>query len=128
MIATSRWHVFVYGTLRRGEPNHHLLDPRALVRTCRTEPRFTLVSLGAFPAMVPGGTTAVVGELYEIDTVTLAALDRLEDHPRFYRRTPIRLEGGAEALAYLLSPEQAKRFPRIPSGDWLDANHKEPPR
>lgn len=42
-----------------------------------------------------------------------------------YRRRPIRLADGDEVLAYLLSPEQVRGQPRIPSGDWLDANHKE---
>jgi gamma-glutamylcyclotransferase (GGCT)/AIG2-like uncharacterized protein YtfP len=58
--------------------------------------------------------------------VTLAALDRLEGHPRFYQRRPIRLADGDEVLAYLLSPEQAHGRTRIPSGDWTNANrHKE---
>jgi gamma-glutamylcyclotransferase (GGCT)/AIG2-like uncharacterized protein YtfP len=86
MIPATRTQVFVYGTLRRGEPNHHLLDARMLLRAGRTEPRFTLVSLGAVPAMIDGGETAVAGEVYDVDAVTLAALDRLEGHPRFYRR------------------------------------------
>ena len=73
----TRARVFVYGTLRAGEPNHYLLDHHDLVARARTEAAFELVSLGAFPAMIAGGTTAVVGEVYEIDPVTLAALDRL---------------------------------------------------
>ena len=97
-----------------------------LVARARTEAAFELVSLGVFPAMIAGGRTAVVGEVYEIDPVTLAALDRLEGHPRFYERTAIRLEDGDEVLAYLLSPEQARGRTRIPSGDWTDADrHKE---
>ena len=126
MIPDTRTRVFVYGTLRLGEPNHYLLDDRALVGSVCTEPAFELVSLGAFPAMVAGGTTAVVGEVYEVDLVTLAALDRLEGHPRFYQRRPIRLADGDEVLAYLLSPEQAHGQTRIPSGDWTNANrHRE---
>ena len=122
----TRARVFVYGTLRAGEPNHYLLDHHDLVARARTEAEFELVSLGAFPAMIAGGRTAVVGEVYEIDPVTLAALDRLEGHPRFYQRTAIRLEDGDEVLAYLLSPEQARGRTRIPSGDWTDADrHKE---
>ncbi len=118
--------VFVYGTLRAGEPNHHLLDDHALVGEARTKPAFELVSLGAFPAMIAGGTTAVVGEVYEVDPFTLAALDRLEGHPRFYQRRPIRLEDGDEVFTYLLSPEQTRGRTRIPSGDWTHTNrHKE---
>ena len=76
--------------------------------------------------MGAGGTSAVVGEVYEVDPVTFAALDRLEGHPRFYQHTAIRLEDGDEALAYLLSPEQAHGRTRIPKGDWANANrHKE---
>ena len=74
----TRARVFVYGTLRAGEPNHYLLDNHDLVTRARTEAAFELVSLGAFPAMIAGGATAVVGEVYEIDPVTLAALDRLD--------------------------------------------------
>lgn len=102
MIPATRTRVFVYGTLRRGEPNHHLLDARMLLRAGRTEPRFTLVSLGAFPAMIDGGETAVVGEVYDVDAVTLAALDRLEGHPRFYRRRPI-------------PPRRRRRGPGLPA-------------
>ena len=120
----ERTRVFVYGTLRAGEPNHYLLDDHNLVGEARTEPAFELVSLGAFPAMIPGGTTAVVGEVYEVDPVTLAALGRLEGHPRFYQRRTIRLEGGDEVSTYLLSPEQAQGTTRIPSGDWTDAKQQ----
>jgi gamma-glutamylcyclotransferase (GGCT)/AIG2-like uncharacterized protein YtfP len=114
--------VFVYGTLRAGEPNHYLLDHHALVRRARTEPAFELVSLGAFPAMVAGGATAVVGEVYDVDAVTLAALDRLEGHPRFYERRTVRLQDGDEVAAYVLPIEQAHGRPRIPSGDWMESN------
>ena len=112
--------VFVYGTLRGGEANHALLAASRRVGEGRTEPRYTLVSLGAFPAMVQGGKTAVVGEVYEVDAVTLAALDQLEGHPSFYRRRLIRLADGDEVQAYLLSAQQVIGRPLIPSGDWLN--------
>lgn len=110
--------VFVYGTLLSGEPNHRLLADAELVGAARTEPEFDLVSLGAFPAMVPGGGTAIAGEVYEVDPDTLEALDRLEGHPRFYRRRAVRLDDGGEVLAYLLTPDQVRGRPRITSGDW----------
>jgi len=113
--------VFVYGTLRRGEANHHLLETRDFVGMAQSEACFTLVDLGAFPAMVPGGGTAVVGEVYEVGPVTLAALDRLEGHPRFYQRHTIQLADGSTALAYLLSPEQSIGKASLSSGDWLEA-------
>ena len=60
----------------------------------------------------------MAGEVYSVDSPTLAALDRLEGHPRFYRRTPITLAGGRHALAYLQAPDQTHGRPRITSGDW----------
>ena len=110
--------VFVYGTLLSGEPNHPVLAAAVLVGEARTGHEFELVSLGAFPAMVPGGGTSVTGEVYEVDSTTLGALDRLEGHPRFYRRSTVRLDDGGEVLAYLLTPDQVRGRPRIDSGDW----------
>ena len=125
MSAPSRTQVFVYGTLRRGEQNHYLLEARKPLRVGRTEARFTLVSLGPYPAMIEGGETAVLGEVYDVDPLTLAALDELEDHPTFYQRRPIRLDDGGEVLAYLLPPEQARGRRTIPSGDWLEGKHED---
>lgn len=116
--------VFVYGTLRGGESNHHLLGQSAPVAFTRTEAAYELVSLGAYPAMLAGGTTAVVGEVYEVDPFTLARLDELEEHPHFYQRQTIRLENGEEVMAYLLPPEQARGRTPISSGDWLDPRYE----
>lgn len=118
MSDKGRTRVFVYGTLLSGEPNSHLLERGDLVSKATTEPSFELVSLGAFPGMVAGGETAVRGEVYAVDRWTLTAMDRLEGHPRFYRREPIRMDDGTEALAYLLSGEQAAGKTKIASGDW----------
>jgi gamma-glutamylcyclotransferase (GGCT)/AIG2-like uncharacterized protein YtfP len=113
--------VFVYGTLLRGERNHHLLHDATALGTARTEAAYELADVGGYPAMVPGGGVAIAGELYTVDEPTLAALDRLEDHPHCYRRTPIRLADGRWAEAYLLDRPRADRMPRVPSGDWRAA-------
>ncbi len=111
--------VFVYGTLLAGEPNHRVLAGATLVADdARTEPAFELRDLGPFPGLVRGGSHAVVGEVYEVDDVTLAALDRLEGHPRFYKRSRISLDDGALVETYLLSPQQVEGRPVIDSGDW----------
>ncbi|MNS49465.1 Gamma-glutamylcyclotransferase family protein YtfP [compost metagenome] len=112
--------VFVYGTLLEGEPNHHVLAGARFLGPARTLPAFELVSLGPYPAMVPGGRTAVVGEVYEVSDAGLARLDWLEGYPELYGRQAIELEGGTRAIAYVQRPAQAEGMPRIPSGDWLD--------
>lgn len=84
----------------------------------QTQPAFSLYHLGGFPGLVPGGSRAVVGEVYEVDEPTLAELDRLEEHPDFYRRTRIVLASGITAETYLLRPEQVAGRPVIASGSW----------
>jgi gamma-glutamylaminecyclotransferase len=107
--------VFVYGSLMRGERYHHLLGGVVCLRSIATPPRYELVDLGPYPAMVAGGATAVSGELYRVDGTVLAALDELEGHPGIYRRTTIELADGTQADTYLM-PLAAG--PRIGSGDW----------
>jgi gamma-glutamylaminecyclotransferase len=110
--------VFVYGTLLAGERNHHYLARARLVLEARTEPAFTLYDLGSYPGLVHGGSDAVLGEVYEVDRLTLAALDGLEEHPDFYRRTRIVLPGGTAAETYLLTSSQVAGHPIISSGSW----------
>lgn len=112
--------VFVYGTLLAGESNHRQLEGARLLAVRRTEPRYTLVDLGAFPALMEGGTTAITGEVYDVDDELLRALDRFEGVPTLYRRTRIRLLGGESVDGYLLARPRAKRYPLIASGDWRE--------
>ncbi|WP_141619454.1 gamma-glutamylcyclotransferase [Myxococcus sp. AB036A] len=110
--------VFVYGTLLSGEPNHRLLRGARLIGPARTQPRFTLYDYGPFPALASRGKHAVEGEVYEVDALMLAALDRLESHPRFYRRTPITLDDVGRVEAYLFPRERLAGRPIIESGCW----------
>jgi gamma-glutamylcyclotransferase (GGCT)/AIG2-like uncharacterized protein YtfP len=114
--------VFVYGTLLAGEPNHRLLARARRVCEAATGEGFALFDLGAFPGMVRAREgSVVVGEVYEVDGPTLEALDRLEGHPSFYRRTEITLAPPMDAepvWTYLLRPEQVAGRKRIESGSW----------
>lgn len=113
--------LFVYGSLLRGEPNHTFLERARYLGDARTAPEFELVDLGDYPAMVRGGATAIVGEVYELDPQTLRVVDELEDHPEYFRRSLVRLEDGTQIESYLLPDSQADFYPRIPSGDWRGA-------
>jgi gamma-glutamylcyclotransferase (GGCT)/AIG2-like uncharacterized protein YtfP len=110
--------VFVYGTLRQGEPNHALLASARFVGEARTPPAYTLVDLGSYPAMTDGGTSAVTGELYLVDAATLARLDELEEHPVWYCRREIALTDGRRAHAYLLPRRFCDGGVPIVGGDW----------
>jgi gamma-glutamylcyclotransferase (GGCT)/AIG2-like uncharacterized protein YtfP len=110
--------IFVYGTLLSGEPNHRVLRGADRLRDARTAPQYSLHDLGAFPGLVCGGVTTVVGELYSVDATTLAELDRFEGTPRLYRRVAVQIADGATAHAYVMRAEQVASRPRIASGDW----------
>jgi gamma-glutamylaminecyclotransferase len=110
--------LFVYGTLRRGEAGHGLLRGARLLGEAKTEPEFTLLDMGEWPAVVEGGRTAVAGELYEVDEALLLELDRYEDVPDLYLRVE-RVVGGAPALIYVLRAEHGRGRLEISSGDWL---------
>lgn len=121
----ARHAVFVYGTLQRGERHHHLLAGARFGGRSRTPPRFTLVDMGGYPAMIECGVTAVEGEVWEVDDATLGALDALEEHPRFYRRVSLELADGRETLAYVLPHDLARGASEIRSGRWRSRGGRE---
>jgi gamma-glutamylcyclotransferase (GGCT)/AIG2-like uncharacterized protein YtfP len=111
--------VFVYGSLLAGESNHGLLAGAQLVGPAALPAGYALYDLGDFPGLiVAAGGAPIVGEVYEVDAATLAALDELEDHPAYYVRSPIRLADGGHAETYLLTAAQVAGAPLVASGDW----------
>jgi gamma-glutamylaminecyclotransferase len=108
--------VFVYGTLRRGEVNHHLLKDAALLGEHVTPPRYKMLNLGAYPGVVDGGSTAIVGEIYRITQKQFTDLDRLEAYPKLYGRRKIRSPWG-RAWIYLYLGNRRNRAV-IADGNW----------
>jgi gamma-glutamylaminecyclotransferase len=112
-------HVLVYGTLLRGQPNHCRMSGARFVREARTEARYTLIDLGPFPALHDGGTTSVVGEVYEVGPELLAELDRFEGVPYLYERAAVALADGDVAEVYMQrNSSRRARGVVIGSGDW----------
>jgi gamma-glutamylcyclotransferase (GGCT)/AIG2-like uncharacterized protein YtfP len=109
--------LFVYGTLLVGEPNHSRLGGCKPLSSAVSEPRYTLVDLGPYPALLQGGNTAIAGELYDVDVALLDELDAFED-PLDFRRLPIALQAGGPAEAYFFVRSSLLKEPRIPRGDW----------
>ncbi|XP_019609767.1 gamma-glutamylaminecyclotransferase isoform X1 [Rhinolophus sinicus] len=94
-------HVFVYGTLKRGQPNHKvLLDNTNGCATFQgqghTVEPYPLVIAGEhnIPHLLnlPGQGHCVVGEIYTVDERMLRFLDEFEDCPTMYQRTWVRVE------------------------------------
>ena len=109
--------VFVYGTLRQGEPFHHLLEAAHFVDHAHTPPHYSLVNVGRYPGLVAGGHSCVAGELYRVDGKTTAILDDYEGHPLDYLRQTITLSDDTKAETYIFQP-RGEEFPVIESGDW----------
>lgn len=87
--------VFVYGTLRKELGNHYFLQDSVFLGNAITDRSYVMLesSLGrSIPYVVKPNkltkdlTTFVHGEVYEVDNLTLANLDRLEGHPGWYKR------------------------------------------
>lgn len=113
--------VFVYGTLRRGEVNHHLLETAQFQGPHTTEAHYKMFSLGAYPAVVRGGPDRIQGEVYRVDARTLSRLDWLEGYPGAYKRQLIPTHWG-QAWSYLYRKSVQGRK-RIAGGLWRDQRH-----
>jgi gamma-glutamylcyclotransferase (GGCT)/AIG2-like uncharacterized protein YtfP len=114
--------VFVYGSLKRGQPNHHWLAGAPWLGEGRLD-GVQLFDLGPFPMAValPPSQQAcdlLRGELYQVDGVTLTQLDRLEGAPRLFQRHWLGLNDGRSAWVYLGRARQVRHAPPIPSGLW----------
>lgn len=107
--------VWVYGTLRQGEDNHHLLADCAFIGKWWSPTIFTLLDLGEYPGVIDG-RQAVLGEIYVVDEATLARLDALEEVPDEYRHGRLYTRWG-EALYYHYQGPVLSGHP-IVSGDW----------
>ena len=133
-------HVFVYGTLRRG-------DVRDITRL-RPAPQFVgmasvagvLYDLGPYPGVVLGGPARVTGEVYAISAELERQLDVIEEvwpqQTGEYRKQAVRVlldqpqalsgAGALDCLVYEINPSCAVGQPVITGGDWLDHLRQRP--
>jgi gamma-glutamylaminecyclotransferase len=116
---TALHRLFVYGTLMRGEVNAHLMSAARFVGEARTVTAYQLRLLEGYPALLPGGSQAVRGEIHLVDIRLLGALDEFEGHPALFRRQEVALAGGGQAEAYLFAaPAAVSAAPLLVDGDW----------
>jgi gamma-glutamylaminecyclotransferase len=115
----SRHRVFVYGTLKAGFCNFHVNRGTRVPGEFITEQAFPLYVIGAFglPWLVheAGQGHRVMGQLFEVDDESLAAMDMLErvGEPDWYTRRPLSIvpAGSGQALqaqAYFGSPARLR--------------------
>lgn len=131
--AASRGLLAVYGTLRRGQRNHPLLDGTeylgtgTVAGTMRHVPAAPTRSYG-FPVLVRGGNSRVQVEVYRVtDPDAWATLDGLEEYDEaneagseFLRRTvPINDGPVTEAQVYVYNGPVEVLGEIIEGGDWV---------
>ena len=119
-------HVFVYGTLRRGEANdiNRLHPAPRFVGTAQL--RGTLYHLGQYPGLRLIGDTLVQGEVYAISAPLEAVLDEIEAvYPQQsdeYSKAVVHVEVDGQALEcliYLINPAYVTGKPLLQGGDWV---------
>lgn len=118
MSTETRYRLFVYGSLLSGEADHGLLARAELLGSARTEPFYSLVDLGVYPALIADGSSEVLGELYLVDAKTRMHTDVCKQCPILFERGPVRLAGGEVAEAYFMSADKVRGRCRIWNGDW----------
>ncbi len=138
--------VFVYGTLRKGEYNHHYISEN-LVKSLgvfKTRDTFYLIrNKGlSFPYLISPSLIDlkeepchITGEVYEITQKGLNQLDHLEGVPDHYIRDVLFAEnedGFAQCFVYVLcdkdyirviKEDKGDHFEILRSGDWSKENH-----
>ncbi len=119
-------HLFVYGTLKRGAPNHALVAPFVVGVEVGWLPG-ALLDLGSYPGWVPGAGR-VWGELLRLRDLgrALPLLDHLEEYRgpgdpgNLYQRleVPVRTaRGSTPAWAYRYCGPRGG-FRTLPGGTW----------
>lgn len=108
--------VFVYGTLMRGQLNHHWMRGAERLGGARSPRGFSLWSLGQYPVACPEGVGCIRGEVYRLDPAHLYRLDVLEEHPQFYQRRQVATRYGMAWIYFQPKPPGGAH--RLPGGDW----------
>jgi gamma-glutamylaminecyclotransferase len=102
--------IFVYGTLKRGQRNHHFLNDQKFLGEAQTEPRYRLYDSGQHPALVDVSENgiAVRGEVWQVNEETIRKLDEYEGVPDYFARRPILLQNlDAQVEAYYFNGDVA---------------------
>ena len=124
-------HVFVYGTLRRGDDNDITLRRPAPVFVGEACIAGAMYHLGAYPGVLLGGTSLVVGEVYAISETLERDIDALEAvYPQqtdeyFKRHILVEVAGRAlDCIVYEINLRYVAGRPRVPGGDWVKGRYR----
>lgn len=115
-------YIFVYDTLKKGDPNHFRLQSSEFVCSTKTADKYVMLDLGKFPGVIkpestPGLTANhIQGEVYNITEKTLGKLDAYEGE--WYFREEIQLENEKAAWMYFLKEVPPMNYKIVTDGNW----------
>lgn len=107
----KRNYVFTYGTLLKGERNHHLINDEDFVSEGYVL-GFKMFNLGTYPG-ITAGDGKVLGELYLVDDNLLAQMDELEEEGSLYIRKKVIVYTSSkeyEAFIYVYNLEPSDKY------------------
>jgi gamma-glutamylaminecyclotransferase len=87
-------YVAVYGTLKKGYSNYHYyLSSSGYLGNGKTKDKYPLIVSG-LPYLINKKGTGhnLEVDVFKVSDITLANLDRLENHPKWYKREPIKIQ------------------------------------
>lgn len=110
--------VFVYGTLKRNQSNHSIMDRAGgvFIGECRTDSLFTMISLGFYPAVLNQGVGSIKGEVYDVQDLNV--IDSLERYPTYYDRMKVNTPFGPAWMYFMVPSYTTSRYPIVSDGDW----------
>ncbi|MBM7584129.1 gamma-glutamylcyclotransferase (GGCT)/AIG2-like uncharacterized protein YtfP/cation transport regulator ChaC [Bacillus pakistanensis] len=121
--------LFVYGTLRRNERNHHWLGNSKLVCEQAWINGELYDTHNGYPALKEG-TERVYGEIYRVSPSILSRVDELEEYKEerndnLYKRyeMDIQTDQGIIRSLYYTGQQSTLFQEKIPSGDWKVHNY-----
>lgn len=119
-------HVFVYGTLRKGDSNDITKLTPAPVFMGNAEILGDMYNLGAYPGVILGGSNLILGEVYAITEPLERILDGIEsEYPaqsnEYFKRDIQVLvnEELLDCIVYEINATYVQGKPQINSGNWL---------
>lgn len=120
--------VFVFGTIRKGQPRHYLLEGSNFIGYGVIEGFDLYYIYNLFPGVVDG-KGKVVGEVYEVDQDKLYSLDEAEDVVSIKNidvglskrvKVKVKMDNGKEINAWCyVFIQDLENSPKIESGDWV---------
>ncbi len=130
--------LFVYGSLRSGLRNHHMLDNSQYLGEFISEEYFHLIAYETlqFPYLanlpIDKPKTKIKGEIYKVNSRTLKKLDLLESHNDIFQRQEKIFTNGKDTVSayvyilvntaiidYIVDNLNSTYF-LIKSGDWVN--------